>query len=65
MNVVWVAQEEHLVAHWCQAMASFWPGCCVKNWHLDAKSGQKLTQFQGLTAYLLLSDYFISPIYLQ
>jgi hypothetical protein len=62
-NVVWVAQE-HLMAHWCQAMAHFELGC-VKKWHLDAKSGQNLNLFQCLTAYLLLSDYFISSIYPQ
>jgi hypothetical protein len=31
------------MAHWCQAMAHFELGGCVKKWHLDAKSGQKLT----------------------
>jgi hypothetical protein len=29
-------------------------------WHFDAKSGQKLTLFQGVTVYPLLPDYFIS-----
>jgi hypothetical protein len=63
-NVVWVTQE-HLMAHWCQAMAHFELGC-VKKWHLNAKSGQNLTQFKVcLTAYLLLSDYFISSIHPQ
>jgi hypothetical protein len=63
MNVAWVAQE-HLMAHWCQAMAHF-ELSCVKNWHLDAKVEQKLTLFQDMTAYLFLPDYFISSIYLQ
>jgi hypothetical protein len=56
--------QEHLMAYWCQAMAHFelW---YVKNWHLDIKSGPKLTLFQGVTPYLLLPDYFISSSYLQ
>jgi hypothetical protein len=40
--------QEHLMAHWCQAMARFELGC-VKKWHLDAKSGEKLTLFQAVT----------------
>jgi hypothetical protein len=57
--------QEHLMAHWCQAMAYFELGCCVKNWHLEAISGQNLTLFLGVAAYILLSDYFISSIYVQ
>jgi hypothetical protein len=56
--------QEHLMVYWCQAMAHFelW---CVKNWHLDIKSGPKLTLFCGFRPYLLLPDYFISSSYLQ
>jgi hypothetical protein len=48
VNAVWVVQE-HLTAHWCQAMAHFeLSRLCLKKWLLDAKSGQKLTLFQGV-----------------
>jgi hypothetical protein len=63
MNGVRVTQE-HLVAYWCQAMAHFELGC-GKNYHLDTKSGHKLTLFQGVTKYMLLPDYFISLTYFQ
>jgi hypothetical protein len=63
MNGVRVTQE-HLVAYWCQAMAHFELGC-GKNYHLDTKSGPKLTLFQGVTKYMLLPDYFISLTYFQ
>jgi hypothetical protein len=59
-----VTQEHSLMAHWSQAMAHFDLGY-VKIWQLDVKSGQKLTLFQDVTAYLLLLDYFISSTYLQ
>ena len=66
MNVVWVAQE-HLMAHWCQAMAHFELGC-VKKWHLDAKSGQKLTlvsMFDSRTVSVGLFHIIHKPLNLQ
>jgi hypothetical protein len=58
-NAERVAQEDPM-ANRCQAMAYFELDC-VSNWLLEAKSGPKLTMFQGMTAYPLMSDIFISP----
>jgi hypothetical protein len=45
MIVVWVAQE-HLMAHWCQAMASFWPRSCVKIGTLMPNLGKNSHNFK-------------------
>lgn len=57
--------QQATMKNWCQAMVLV-DLSCDWNWHIDfdATSGTKLTLFWGVWTFLLLSDYFISSIFL-
>jgi hypothetical protein len=45
MNAVWVVQE-HLMAHWCQAMAHYELGCVIKKGTLMTNLGKSSPCFK-------------------